>query len=74
MSVKWKRIDGKPSARGIIVVARFEDGRMVDYDYNWACTDDYFGPNNLTWQENIRPTHWISAKEFREVLGNILIE
>ena len=74
MGATWKSIEHKPTKPGIYVVARFEDGKMVDYDINWAYLDGYFGPNNVGWQERIEPTHWMSRDEYRTALGNLPIE
>ena len=66
----WKSIEKHPhpTKPGVYVVARFEGGKMVDYDTNWAYIEGYFGPNNVGWQARIVPTHWMSRKDYRGLL------
>lgn len=68
----WKSIKKHPhpTQEGVYVVARFVDGKMVDYDTNWAYIEGYFGPNNVGWQERIEPTHWMSRADYRQVLSD----
>ena len=66
----WRSMNNRPTEPGIYVVARFEDGKIVDYDTNWALAEGYWGPNSLGWQRNIHPTHWMTRKDYRSLLEN----
>ena len=67
----WHSIDNKPTKEGIIVVARFDGDKMVEFCDDWALLGDYFGPNKASYWGTRNITHWMYYSEYRELLEQL---
>lgn len=65
----WHSIDNKPTEPGLYIGAKFVDNKMLAIGEYALCLDGYFGPNDS--RAPIPITHWMSRKEFYELLENI---